>query len=62
MPSYRYTWDGVSAADLARQVPGTVVVGPVLPEIAVVIDAETAAKGDLDEYMSTEGWTFDAEV
>ena len=58
MPVYRYRSSSVTAAALAKVVPGTKVVGSTGPGLYVDVTADAGSKTDLDDYMAFIGWAY----
>lgn len=60
---YRYKSAGVDMSTLPEEVPGTPTIVAGSPySIFIDITIEEEFKGDLDDYMVTNKWTFEVEV
>jgi hypothetical protein len=57
---YRYKWASVNGTELARFVPGAISLGTTAPGVFVDVTCDSAVKTDLDDYMSSNGWTYDS--
>jgi hypothetical protein len=55
---YTYENQGVTAAYLAQQVPGTGTVSPAVPARLQTITWDETYKDDLDYAMASAGWVF----
>ena len=61
MPVYRYKWTLLDASAIQRQVgAGAIVLGSTAPAIYTDITAAVGQKTDLDAYMASQGYQFDA--
>ena len=60
MPTYRYRAISLDASELARKVPGAPVLGLTGPDQFVDIVAPAGSKADLDEYMTSQGYSYDS--
>jgi hypothetical protein len=58
LPVYRYRASSVSAASLAKAVPGALTVGSTGPGSFVDVTADAGSKTDLDDYMASIGWAY----
>jgi len=56
--TYRYKLADPTLSRLAFEVPGTSVVGSLAPSLYLDITADSANKADLDDALTTRGYTF----
>jgi hypothetical protein len=61
MAVFRYKFDAVSGPEVAKRVPGAIVLGPNAPALFVDLTAPVASKPDLDEVMAFYGYTFESQ-
>ncbi len=60
---YRYKSAGIDTSTLPEEVPGTPTIVAGSPyAIFIDITIEEEFKGDLDEYMVTNKWTYLSEI
>jgi hypothetical protein len=57
---YRYRGSGPPLTALRTFVPGAIVQGTISPAPYVDITCDSSYKTDLDDYMSTQGFTYDS--
>lgn len=58
MPVYRYQANSINPTQLSEQVPGAPVLGSTGPSIYVDVTAPNGSKLDLDEFMTSVGYTY----
>jgi hypothetical protein len=56
--NYTYRYDGITAAWLAQQVPGTGTLSPAVPAHLQTITWDEQYKDDLDAAAAAKGWTY----
>jgi hypothetical protein len=57
---YRYKFDGPSLTGLSRYVTGAVVRGSLSPVQYVDVTCDSTVKSDLDDFMLSQGFSFDS--
>jgi hypothetical protein len=58
MPVYRYQANSISQTQISEQVPGAPVIGSTGPSIYVDVTVAAGSKPDLDEYMTSIGYSY----
>lgn len=58
MTVYRYKFTGVTASNLANEVPSAVTPGVNAPSLFQDVDVAPGQKPDLDEAMLSRGWVY----